>query len=201
MGKFINLAEEKFGRLTAIERVANNKWNKAVWLCRCDCGNETTTLANHLRNGSTKSCGCLQQEAHITHGLTGHKLYWVWDAMKRRCKNEAHRSYKNYGNRGISVCDEWRTDFQAFYDWAMASEYEEGLTIDRINNNGNYEPDNCQFITIAENNRNQRRTRNITHDGKTMCISEWARELNVPKATLWKKLNRGWTIARVMDSR
>lgn len=151
---------EKFGRLTVISR--NTKEKK--WTCICECGNTVSVIASNLNKGNTKSCGCLQRDIRsITgkkHGMEGTKIYHVWKSMKQRCFNSNHKSFKYYGGRGITVCDEWKNDFQAFYDWAMANGYKEGLTIDRIDANGNYEPSNCEWVTQKQNNSHRRLGRN-----------------------------------------
>lgn len=151
---------QKFGRLTVLKR--NDLLKK--WDCVCECGKYVSVRAAALNNGNTKSCGCLQRDiTSITgkkHGMEGTKIYNVWKGMKQRCFNSNHKSFKYYGGRGIVVCDEWKNDFQAFYDWAMENGYEEGLTIDRIEAEGNYEPSNCEWVTQKQNNSHRRLGRN-----------------------------------------
>ena len=150
MGKLKDLAGVRFGRLVAIERGPNDPKGRTVWKCRCDCGNEKYILATSLTQGLTKSCGCLR------HGLRHTRLYTIWTHMQQRCENPNHNRYHLYGGRGISICPEWRNDFCTFYNWAMQHGYEETLTIDRINPDGNYEPQNCRWATVSEQNRNRR---------------------------------------------
>lgn len=164
MAKAVDLTGQKFGRLMVLERT-ENKGIQVCWKCQCDCGNITTTTSYHLRHGHTQSCGCLQIErtikAHKTHGKLKTRLHGIWTGMKARCYNPNRETYKNYGGRGITVCDEWKNSFQAFYDWAMANGYDPNAkrgecTLDRIDNNGNYEPSNCRWVTMKEQNSNKR---------------------------------------------
>ena len=157
MSNFIDLTGQKFGRLTVIERVENNKHGKARWKCECECGNDVFIPTGDLKSGRTQSCGCFNKErtkeSRTTHGLTDHPLYRVWSNMRKRCYGTNNPAYATYGARGIQICDEWLDDFQVFYDWAISNGFSEGLSIDRIDNDGNYEPSNCQWITISENIR------------------------------------------------
>ena len=168
-----DLTGKRFGKLVVIayagKKVCGGQ-NKTMWLCRCDCGNEKSIGAPELQRGTTISCGCFHKkmvgDINRTHNMANkNKLYRVWKGMRERCYNPNNKSYKNYGGRGISVCEEWQNDFKAFYGWAIQNGYKEEtlpnglnrLTIDRINNNGNYEPANCRFVTNAENARNKKR--------------------------------------------
>ena len=157
--KKLDLTGKRFGRLTVIEEAGKAKDGRIRWQCLCDCGQITETPSTKtLRNGTCKSCGCIQKDTpnKQTHGMTNTKLFRVWSGMKQRCYYRKHKSYSDYGGRGITICDEWREDFQTFYEWAMASGYQEGLTIDRIDNDGNYEPSNCQWLTRQENTSKMR---------------------------------------------
>lgn len=153
MRKLVDLTGKKFGRLTVIER------SESKWLCKCDCGNTKLVNGGHLVSGDTKSCGCLRNEQRIKHGMRNTRLYSVWHGMKERCYNTKHKHFKDYGGRGITICDKWKNDFNAFAQWALSHGYADNLTIDRIDVNGNYEPSNCRFITNAEQQKNKRNSK------------------------------------------
>ena len=191
-----NLTGEKFGRLTVIER-AENKNNRTTWLCKCECGNETIVEGFCLKHGTTKSCGCLRREYNTKHGSSHSRLYRIWSAMKGRCLNKNSYSYKWYGERGITICNEWIDDFQRFYDWAMLNGYSDDLSIDRIDVNGNYEPNNCRWVDIKTQANNTTRNNLITHNNETHTISEWSKILDISYDTLRSRISRnGWDIEK-----
>lgn len=152
----------KFGRLTVIAKGEKVPYSRqATWICQCSCGNVTSAIVgSRLRNGTTKSCGCIHREElkerKTTHGMAKTRLNNIWHGMKQRCYNPNTKCYCNYGGRGIVVCNEWLHDFSAFRDWALESGYADNLSIDRVDVNGNYEPSNCRWATSSEQRVNQR---------------------------------------------
>lgn len=181
MGRLNDLTGQRFGRLTVIERAENKKDGRAKWLCQCDCGKTTVTTGTNLRTGVTKSCGCYMIECETarikeictTHGKSHTRLYKTWRNMKQRCYNPNNTYYHRYGGRGITVCADWKQNFKAFYDWAMTSGYQDDLSIDRINNDKGYSPDNCRWATRKVQERNKSRNRLVELNGKTKTLAEW----------------------------
>ena len=176
-GHVKSMLGEKHGRLTAVEFRGTDARNNSLWLFKCECGKEIVATGHSVRRGNTRSCGCL----HLKHGDTREgniaKIYTVWHSMICRCSYEKLSYYKNYGGRGISVCAEWQS-YPIFKEWALSHGYADNLQIDRINNDGNYEPGNCRFVTAKNNVSNQRGTVLLTIDGETACATEWNRRIN-----------------------
>lgn len=168
--KFFLETGTKFGKLRIMNEIESIKYGKRKYrrfLCECICGNERIVLLDNLISGKTKSCGCLsviKNKQRATHGLSHHPLYSVWCGMKRRCNNPNEEKYPRYGGRGIKVCKEWKEDFKKFYDWAIENGYKKGLQIDRIDNDGNYEPSNCKWETVQKNTQHTSRIKLTPED-------------------------------------
>ncbi len=174
-----------------------------MWFCKCECGNNAIVSSAKLKNGHTKSCGCLSKEVAkekaTIHGKTKTTLYRRWANIKTRCFNINHKSYKNYGAKGITMCDEWAKDFMSFYDWAIKNGYSKELTIDRINVNGNYEPSNCRWVNTKAQANNRNSNVFIMYKGKTQTIHQWADEYNIKYNTFWARLNKyDWNIEKAL---
>lgn len=163
MAKQLNLTGRKFGKLTAIKIDYKSKDYKTFWLCKCDCGNYTSVYVSKLTTGKTKTCGCSRttDPHNYKHGLRHTRLYRIWANMKTRCYNKMDPHYSRWGGRGVKICNEWINDFKAFYDWAIKNGYQDNLSIDRINNDGNYEPNNCRWATIKQQNNNKRNVKGV----------------------------------------
>lgn len=205
MSKLKDITGQKFGRFTVLYKLHNYHKYGTYYLCLCECGNLREVRSQTLRNSKSKSCGCLMKElAHLkstTHGKSDTKLYATYYDMKKRCYNEKHKDYNDYGGRGIKICDEWLDDFMAFYKWAIDNDYKENLTIDRIDVNGNYTPDNCRWATPKQQARNTRRNRMITINDETRCLAEWCEIFNLKYKIVKCRLCRGWSIEKALELR
>lgn len=204
MPKIIDLTGQKFNRLTAIKYM-HKKNKKHYWLCKCECGNEIIVRSDMLKNGHTQSCGCWYNETrkmskNKVHGMSKTKLFYVWQGMQRRCYNPNVKEFKNYGTRGITVCQEWLDDFMAFYNWAMANGYKKGLSIDRIDVNGNYEPSNCRWTDMKTQQRNRSNNHLLTFKDKTHCISEWSEITGISQTAIKNRLYRGWSVEKALTT-
>jgi hypothetical protein len=194
----LNLIGQKFGKLTVFDRAENNKQNKRMWVCRCDCGNikKKPVATGDLTSGAVKSCGCLyfdsNKERNKKHGKTKSRLYQIWSGIKSRCLNPQNVAFKNYGGRGITICDEWKDDFQAFYDWAISNGYRENLTIDRIDNDKGYYPKNCRWTTMKKQQNHRRNNKIVIYKNNKFTVSELAEKLNISVQTLCWRLRNGW---------
>ena len=199
-----DITGQRFGRLTALKK-HHSEWNKEkrisrnFWLFKCDCGKEKIIDKYSVLRGITTSCGCFANEKRIKkntkHGLfnTEKRLYGCWQDMKNRCYNKNRKKYEIYGARGIKVCDEWKNNFKNFYDWAISSGYADNLTIDRIDVNGNYCPENCRWATLKEQANNTRRNHKITLKGKTMNLCEWLKKYKISSSSYHYRQKKGLT--------
>lgn len=191
---FQDLTGQRFSRLVVVARAENTATGQARWTVVCDCGEQKIVEARNLRRGRTVSCGCVR----TIHGECGSKLYRVWSDMIQRCTNQAHKSFPNYGGRGISVCERWFNFVNFKEDMGHAPE---GLSIERIDNALGYSPSNCKWETQTAQARNTRRNHLLMHDGKTMSIAEWAESIGVEYNTLHQRISNGWTIERALTTR
>lgn len=194
MTKVLDLVGKKFGRLTVQERYINDNKGGARWCCSCDCGNFTIVRTYHLTSGKIRSCGCIKKEMlsnrKDAHHKTGTKLYRIWAGIKQRCFNSNHKNYSRYKGRGITVCNEWKNDFLSFYNWSLKNGYKDGLTIERINNDGNYCPENCRWSTRKEQANNTSRNRFIFYNGEIHTVSEWSKKFGIKYKILEYRINK-----------
>lgn len=173
-----------------------------MWLCQCECGNQVTVFGDNLKKGASHSCGCLRvdvlHDLKSTHGESNTKLYGVWLSMKRRCDLPTSTYYKDYGARGIRVCEEWQQNYESFRDWSCANGYAEGLTIDRIDNNKDYSPDNCRWVDRVVQANNRRSNHPITWNGETHNITEWSRILGRNPKTVFSRIYSGDSVEQAL---
>lgn len=209
INKVKDLTGMKFGRLTVLKIDEGRSGRKTFWICQCDCGNIKSVRSDSLQSGGIKSCGCLKRKTDAENMAKAHKhklsktpLYNVWQNMKSRCYNENDTRFADWGGRGICVCDEWRHDFMAFYDWAVTHGYSEGLTIDRIDNDGNYCPENCRWATQEQQSRNRRSNINITIGNSTRTLLEWCEifDLNYPAVNARYRRNGDCSLEGLFNS-
>ena len=195
--RYEDLTDCRFGKVTVMEYVGDCKWK-----CRCDCGAVFQANGSKLKRGMKKSCGCSTRElignAHRTHGQKKTRLYHIWQGMKQRCFWPKSPIYKYYGGRGITVCDEWKNDFLSFAEWSKISGYSDSLTLDRIDTDGNYEPNNCRWSTYKEQERNKRNNRLIEFRGETKTMTDWCETFGFRTDTVWRRLKRGWSIEEAL---
>jgi len=191
---FQDLTGQVFGRLTVMSFDHCSAASKSMWKCLCVCGRTVIVDTSRLRGRVTQSCGCLQRERArkyaTRHGRSKTAEYRCWTSMIERCYQENRSDYCRYGGRGIVVCAKWRNSFSEFYD-DMGPRPGPGYSIDRIDNDGNYEPSNCRWATLKQQARNKRTSLLVSFRGKTKTLAEWSEILNVPYGTLWNRVQSG----------
>lgn len=203
MGKVVDLTGQRFGRLVVLKRVNNDNCGKAQWLCQCDCDKSGENLKvvsrSNLKSGNVISCGCFQREWTInnktTHGLKKKKMYSSWSDMIRRCNDPKHKQYKYYGERGITVCDEW-LDVKNFYK--DMGDRPEGYSIERIDVNGNYCKENCCWIPKEKQARNKRNITILEYEGQIAPLATWAEIFKIKYKIFRKRYDSGWTIGQIL---
>ena len=209
MSRLKNLVGMKFGRLVVLER-ADNKIKKngkslVMWRCLCKCGNIKVVSRDSLLSSRVQSCGCLRaektSERRFKHGLRRTQLYNVWANIKTRCYNPKKDTYIYYGGKGITMCQEWLDDFKAFYNWSINNGYKKGLTIDRLNPNGNYEPSNCRWVTVSQQQNNKLNNHIIEYNGEVHTLAEWSKLLNLTYGALYRRIQYlNWSIERAFTT-
>jgi hypothetical protein len=202
----MDLVGQPIGHWAVLSFAGRDKNCHELWLCRCECGTERIVRGDPLRSGKSQSCGCFPHEAlgktKTTHGYSGDPIYPTWQSMNQRCYNPKDKIYPYYGGRGITVCDRWRNSIEAFRDDILAEigERPEGCSLDRINNNGNYEPGNVRWATRKQQNRNKRS--NVRHEwnGQRLTLSELEDITGIPYGTLWCRVKRGWSVEKALTT-
>ena len=206
MSRVHDLTGQTFDRLTVVERAGSNARGRATWLCHCECGNDVIVVGNALLRRNTKSCGCLVPDVssangkkRAVHGKTGERLFSVWINMRARCRSPKHHAYKNYGARGITVCPEWDNDYEAFRSWAFANGYNENAprgecSLDRIDNDGPYSPENCRWVSLLEQQANKSGVLLVTYKGVTKPASQWSIEAGFSRHLVGDRIKKGWSV-------
>lgn len=209
MSKFKNLTGMRFGKLTAVKIVKNceHKCKSVIWQCKCDCGNIVNVRSSNLINGHTKSCGCIRKEIIMNrdkeraiHNDCNSRLYRIWHGMKNRCNNPNAYNYKNYGGRGITIRPEWE-EFIPFREWSNSNGYADNLTIDRIDVNGNYCPENCRWADIKTQNNNTTRNRLLTAFGETMNVAQWSEKVGIKRGVIYNRIDTyKWDVEKALTT-
>lgn len=190
---------KKYNMLTILLDVGYSHGQQS-YLCECDCGNKKVITGQRIRNGETKSCGCLSidltKKRNKKHGLAATPIYNTWSCIKSRCRNKNHRSYKDYGGRGIDICDEWFNSFEQFYK--DVGDIPKGMSLDRIDNNKGYFKENCKWATKAEQSKNRRNTIHLEYMNKNMCLKDWAKKLNKPYSSMKMYIKNGLSLEQII---
>ena len=201
----LDITGERYGRLVALGPISKTPEGKMVWQFRCDCGNLHSATLRNVRSGSTVSCGCYRKEqepANKTHGLHGDRTLNILRHMIERCGNPQSPAYANYGGRGIKVCESWKNSPNEFHDYVskLPGYGVENMTLDRIDNDGNYEPGNVRWATRTQQSLNRRNNRLLTYNGKTQNLTLWADEIGIDRTTLERRLSRGWSVKQAITT-
>ena len=209
-----NISGQRFGRLVALSAEGKTENNTTIWKCQCDCGNTKCVPISRLTSGKTRSCGCLAKEVssqvhkgntdRVTHAGSDERLYCIYRAMIRRCYNKNDKRFRNYGGRGIKVCDIWLNDYSEFRRFAVEQGYDEKAkygetTIDRIDTNGDYSPGNCRFVNMKTQQNNRTNNHVLLFAGEEKTISEWAEELGISRKTIVSRLHYGWSVEKALS--
>lgn len=194
----LNLVDRRFNRLRVLEFSHRNERGEKYWRCVCDCGTEKLVRASVLTSGKAQSCGCLHRERVTAHGMTNTKTFKTWLSMIGRCTNPKSPDFHRYGGRGVQVCDRWTESFENFL--SDMGERPEGKTLDRIDVNGNYEPKNCRWATLSEQNRNKTSTPKLTFNGKTKSLAEWSDEVGLTVKIISWRVKNGWDAQKALFS-
>lgn len=199
MSNTIDRVGKRYNKLTVVEQAGFSDRREKLWKCQCDCGNYTIVKGGNLTSGAVKSCGCLRKTTKPTlkHNSSHTKLYRKWASIKRRCYTQSSKDYANYGGRGIKMCDEWKNSFECFRDWALNNGYSDELTIERIDFNKDYCPDNCTWIPFNKQQENRRYCRYITYKGETRTLTDWCKRLGLSYKQVHNRMNKlGWSFEK-----
>lgn len=200
MSVSVDLTGLRFGRLTVTSRAASAAGGRSQFTCVCDCGAIVVVGGRHLRSSDTRSCGCWRVEASTTHGMRGSPEWRTWISMKTRCLNSHRSEYTRYGGRGITICDRWLHSFESFFA-DMGERPTPWHSIDRINNDGNYEPDNCRWATVQQQAENRSNVQQLEFGGQVDTLKGWSRRSGIPYSTLRRRLTAGWPLWKALDHR
>jgi hypothetical protein len=208
MSKREDITGKKFGHLTTIKYIKNNKHGRAIWLFECDCENKTKkelAIAD-IKYAGTQSCGCLHKkrakECNTKHGLSNNRIYDIWLHMKQRCYDKNYPKYKDWGGRGIKICNEWLEEdgFKRFYEWSIKNGYQDNLTINRKNNDKDYTQTNCNWATRIEQANNRRNNHKIFYKGKMQTLAQWEKEYGLREKLLYERLSYGWSTEEALTT-
>ena len=198
-----NLINKKYGKLTILQEADKDIYGHKMVLCRCDCGKEIITIYSAVLNGRAKSCGCLRKETKYGGNRQKHpRIYKIWHSMRDRCERQKNTAFQHYGGRGISVCDEWSRKpdgFENFCNWAINNGYSDDLTIDRIDVNKGYFPDNCRWVSYRTQANNKTNTIRVEYNGVVKPLSEWVETLNMEYSLVVSRLKAGWSVKEAFE--